>query len=179
MAQIAERAGGDTVFELTGEIFAYRGVNYLLPTHSPRVAAYAPPPGVEVPVERPEAPENIINQLERRVGPVPRLPAGAVEMDDVQRHLREGSLVTWRRGWISREPDGSWAFTFAADANGGEDPALVIMPCLLLERLELLVETAGPRLALLVSGRVYRYNRRAYLLPTAFQVPRERTPLRE
>jgi hypothetical protein len=181
LEQIIE-GGGETVFEMTAEVFVYRGENYLLPTHAPLVASYAPPhdgPEPAVVADQTERPEDIIRRMEREIGPVPRLPAAALSSGNGKdRLVREGSLVTWRRGWMTREPAGTWVFTFAADADGQqEDPPMVLMPCLLLERMERQLEQGGRRRVLLVSGRVFRYGRRNYLLPTAFQVPRERTPL--
>ena len=185
LEEIVEGSGPETVFEMTGEVFVYRRQNYLLPTHSPRVASYTPPPDAgadrELPADGGERPQDIIRRMEREIGPVPRLPAGTIRPADRgggSRLLREGTLIAWRRGWMTREPGGAWEFTFAPDADGLEDPPVVLLPCLLLERLEQRVEQTSRRQALLVSGRVYRYGRRNYLLPTAFQVPRERTPLR-
>jgi hypothetical protein len=181
LEQIIE-GGDETVFEMTAEVFVYRGENYLLPTHAPLVASYAPPHGgteQAVVADQTERPEEIIRRMEREIGPVPRLPAATLTSGEGKHRLmREGSLITWRRGWMTREPAGTWVFTFAADAGGQqEDPPMVLMPCLLLERMERQLEQGGRRRVLLVSGRVFRYGRRNYLLPTAFQVPRERTPL--
>ncbi len=52
------------------------------------------------------------------------------------------------------------------------------MPCMLLEELEQHAQRSSPDAPLLVSGRVYRYRGRNYLLPTMFQVPRDHTALR-
>ena len=181
LEQIVEGSGAETVFEMTGEVFVFRGKNYLLPTHSPRVASYAPPmdDGPGVVAEEVERPQDIIRRLEREIGPVPRLPAALQPTGDGGRRLlREGTLIRWRRGWMTREPTGTWVFTFAAGATGNEDPPMVLLPCLLMEQMERQVEQGGRMRVLLVSGRVLRYDRRNYLLPTAFRVPRERTPLR-
>ena len=181
LEQIVEGSGAETVLEMTGEVFVFRGKNYLLPTHSPRVASYSPPTddGPGVVAEEIERPEDIIRRLEREIGPVPRLPAAVLLSGNGERRLlREGTLISWRRGWMTREPTGTWLYTFAAGATGNEDPPMVLLPCLLMEQMERQVERGDRMRVLLVSGRVFRYNRRNYLLPTAFQVPRERTPLR-
>jgi hypothetical protein len=48
----------------------------------------------------------------------------------------------------------------------------------LLERIETYVQRAGSTAPVLLSGRVHAYEGRGYLLPTVFQIPRERTMLR-
>jgi hypothetical protein len=52
------------------------------------------------------------------------------------------------------------------------------MPCLLLERMEDYARRAGRTAPLLLSGEVYRYHGRGYVLPTLFRIPSQRTVLR-
>ena len=76
-----------------------------------------------------------------------------------------------------REAGGAWSLVFASDARGIGDPPTILLPCGLLEQMEHRLDRAGTGKPLLFSGRAYHYRGRRYLLPTWFQVPRERTPL--
>ncbi len=173
----------ELVFELSGEIFVYRGRNYLLPAHAPRLAGYmAPPPGegkaaaADVGAE----PTQILRDLERAVGPVPRSAASAEAPETARQQtdlLPPGTILLWRRGWMDRQADGAWSFVFEADASGLADPSMILLPCLLLETMEDLAEQSPARAPMLVSGRVFRYHGRNYLHPTSVQMRRQRTPL--
>ena len=77
-----------------------------------------------------------------------------------------------------RDGGGAWLFLFDADASGLADPPMILLPCLLLERMERYAQRAESHAPMLLSGRVFRYHQVNYLLPTTFQIPRERTPLR-
>jgi hypothetical protein len=189
------------VFDLTGQVLVYRGRNYLLPTHAPRLtiavatlepaaatrdgeAEPAAPAGAADSAAREpdaagpddsleESPEGILRRLDESVGPVVRSPRTG-ESAATPDGPPEGSFVMWRRGWIVRDHGGAWTFVFESDARGLADPPLVLLPCLLLEQMEEYAERSGPVAPVLVSGRVYRSERRAYLLPSAFMVPRDR-----
>ncbi len=189
------------VFDLTGQVLVYRARNYLLPTHAPRLTIPAAPaepaaaphdgeaePGApggaaDTAAREPDAagraspleesPEGILRRLDESVGPVVRSPRTG-ESAATPDGPPEGSFVMWRRGWIARDHAGAWTFVFESDARGLADPPLVLLPCQLLERMEEYAERSGPVAPMLVSGRVYRSERRAYLLPSAFMVPRDR-----
>lgn len=185
---------GQFTFDLTGQVFAYHGRNYLLPTHAPRLKSYAPRS------ERPRAtpasgPGRAANddsgraaleRLDREVGDVARSPrsgaaqgAAAEDGDDPDGDggPQEGQRLLWRRGRLTRQNGGAWSFVFDAGATGRQDLPMTVMPCLLLERMEKYVTAGAPSAAMLVSGRVYLHGSKVYLLPTAFEIPRQRTIL--
>jgi hypothetical protein len=182
--------GPEVVFEVTGTVYVYRGRNYLLPTHAPRVAGYEPPSS-----QTPDAHEGeneqttnadddsaraIMRQLERAVGPVARSTATEAvraPATDSSKLLREGTVLLDRRGRLRRDEGGAWMFIFDADAEGLADPPMILLPCLLLERMEQYARIVGSDPPLLVSGHVHVYGGRNYLLPTVYRIPRERTPL--
>ena len=173
--------GDDFAFDLTGQVFVYNGRNYLLPTHAPRLVAYVapthPPPddgadGLD------DSATAILRDLDRAVGPVVRSPRTDQAAADRPKFVPPGSVILWRRGWLVRGSGGAWSFIFSADAAGSADPPMILLPCLLLEDMERHAARSGPDAPLLVSGRVYRYHDRTYLLPTMFLVPREHTVLR-
>jgi hypothetical protein len=89
--------------------------------------------------------------------------------------LTEGSTLSRRQGRLVRMAGGEWAVTFdndpdsAAAAGGAEEP-LTVLPCRALMDLERRVMRAGGEgTPVLVSGRVYSYGARRYLLPTIVQ----------
>ena len=187
---------------LASQVFAYHGRNYLLPVHAPRLTGQAPRtqrsrgdsnPDDAGPGAAPAGDDSgraALEQLDRAVGAValsPRSdaanggdPARAAEEDEGAAGdglPQEGQMLLWRRGRLARQDSGAWSFVFDAGAGGRQDMPLTVMPCLLLERMEQHVTAGAPGAAMLVSGRVYRYGPKAYLLPTAFEVPRQRTIL--
>ena len=171
-------------FEATGQVFVYRGRNFFLPTHAPHVVGIAKPTAAPPPQQRPDegsdtdSAEAILRNLQQAVGEVARNPAvgGSAATGKVEL-IPEGTQVVARRGRMSRGPRGTWWFTFDADVDGLVDPPMVLLPCLLRERMERYAERSGGRAAMLLSGRVYQYEDRNYILPTMFQIPHERTAL--
>lgn len=86
--------------------------------------------------------------------------------------LREGTFLASRRGRLIRTSDGNWTFAFDADRSGKADPSMTLMPCLNLQAMERLVERGGESLSFTVSGQVFVYRGRNYLLPTLYVVNR-------
>jgi hypothetical protein len=202
--------GREIVFEVTGQIYVYRGRNFLLPTVAPQLIEYGPPAtthddevegatsekttredgGTNATDADDAGPardsgdsvEDIVSELESSVGALARttaLPAGAETpvpggFDSL---VHEQTMLLSRRGRVSRGSTGAWLFVFDADAQGLADPPMVLMPCLLLEHLEQRVWRSGASVPVLISGRAYVYDNRNYLMPTAFQIAREQTPM--
>ncbi|MCA9295036.1 MAG: hypothetical protein KC983_00935 [Phycisphaerales bacterium] len=187
-------------FEVTGEVFAYGSRNYLLASTAPRlVTRSATPPPATAPSEASstepasemsdDSIESIMRQLDDAAGPIPRATAsarederaddaGSTETGDGATAITEdGALVINRRGHVHRDASGGWRFVFDADAHGQDDPAVMLMPCLMLERIERYSNSLGRNTPLLISGHVYRYRGQRYMLPTMMQRPRERTRL--
>lgn len=132
--------------------------------------------------------EDIIGELESSVGTLARSPASASAAQggsESMAHVpgsfdtlvREQTMVLSRRGQVTRNSGGAWVFVFDADAQGLADPPMILMPCLLLEHLEKRVWRSGASVPVLISGRVYVFENRNYLVPTSFQIAREQTPL--
>ncbi len=177
----------EVTFEATGQVFVYHGRNFFLPTHAPHVVGIGAPAESSAEEDQPgegsdaDSAEAILRNLDQAVGELARSPAvgggaAAVEAGEVVL-IQEGTQVVARRGRMSRGPRGTWWYTFDADAQGLADPPMVLLPCLLRERMERYAERSGGRTAMLLSGRVYQYEDRNYILPTMFQIPRERTVL--
>lgn len=111
-----------------------------------------------------------------------------------EKALREGTAVQSRRGKITRDSAGAWLFIFDADATGisestegagettsggggGGDPPMRLLPCLLLEKIEEYARRNPITAPVLITGEVYLYQGRNYLLPTVFRVPQDRTKI--
>jgi len=186
-------------FQITGEVFIYDGRNYLLVSFPPRVVSEEAvsqrgerdgpePDEAGDDSDRPRSAAEIMRDLERETGPVGRTPAAPrTERDrerrqgarsDTERLLPENTSIQLRRGRIGRDAGGAWQFIFDADASGQADPPMTLMPCQLLHRIERHARRAGSSAPVLISGRVFTYGGRNYLLPTAFQIPRERSELK-
>ena len=159
----------EILFDLTAQVFSYRGRTYLLPTHAPRLVGAAP--GLDEEMDSgggAETAEEILRELEQAVGPIVRSPAAGLDEAEPL-----DAFVLWRRGWMVRAAGGAWSFVYEADATGLADPPVILLPCRLLERMA----RRAARGPMLVSGRVFPYHGRNYLLPTSFQIPRGRTAL--
>ena len=88
------------------------------------------------------------------------------------RLLRENTFITQRRGRMTRSMTSEWVFTMDSDGKGKSEPALVLMPCMNLQNMEKTVERAGEGASFTVSGTVYVYKGRNYLLPSMYVVNR-------
>ncbi len=90
-------------------------------------------------------------------------------------YVADGTPITRRRARLVRGPGGAWAFRFDNDFDTARSPLLdqpmTVLPCRLLHRLESLALTRGEDIELIVSGRVYTYGQRSYILPTIYQRP--------
>ena len=82
-----------------------------------------------------------------------------------------------RRGRLRRTNAGAWIFVFDADSAGLADPPLVVLPCLLLQRMQRLAGLSTSNASIIISGRIFRYGDQRYLLPTVYRNARERTQL--
>jgi len=119
-------------------------------------------------------------RLEDRVGrsPAPRPMPSTTQSDGAastkpDAPVPSGTRITQRLGRLSRDPQaGSWRFV-PAQVTGSGDPSIELLPCLLLEKLEDAAREGDAAPAILISGTVYAYEGRSYLLPTSFRRARE------
>jgi hypothetical protein len=128
--------------------------------------------------------EALEKKLEERVASAPQpkstsfAKSASAQRDgttDAAQHapVANGTRITQRLGRLSRDPQtGSWRFV-PAQVTGSGDPSIEILPCLLLERLESAAREGDAAPAILLSGTVYAYEGRSYLLPTSFRRARE------
>jgi hypothetical protein len=86
----------------------------------------------------------------------------------------EGTYLVRRTGRLAMLASGALAIVFDNDqdtAGTSADAPLTLLPCRLLAGLEQAVGTRGDGQELIVSGRVFTFGQRGYLLPTLFQRP--------
>ncbi len=191
-----------TPMVVTGRVFVYEGVNYLMLTHppvpdatmlppstaetvtTPRRSAETPDGEVEVRMdeeaEDPDSVEAISFGLERSIGEAGRRRATENAFADAMSAallLPEGTRIVDRRGTIIRTAFGGFSIVFDADASGESDPPMMLLPCSLLSRLAEFAGVSGRSEPVLITGEVTIHGGRNYLLPTVFRVPRDATPL--
>ena len=191
MLQIERSAPArDTLFQVTGQILVYRSENLLLLTQAPVVVEYqdirpaAPPPPDPAPAPADESGdgdsiEDIMRELAEAVGPLQRpMPTPSPDTDlGPAPPRREGAMILARRGRLHRNSRGTWMFVFDADAGALADPPLIVMPCRMLERMEEYARQAGQDAPLLLSGRLFTFRGRNFVLPTVYRVPNHFTKI--
>ncbi len=109
--------------------------------------------------------------VERRavVSDVTAADVQGVAPDLAQTQLRrEGEFVVNRVGRLVYASESSLPlFAFSADSQSNPEPPMAMMPCQLLETMERIVsDNAGQSPQFTVTGQVFVYHGRNYLLPT-------------
>lgn len=92
--------------------------------------------------------------------------------------LAEGSVITARRVRLVHFSDGAPGISFDNGAGAGQgaggarrvEAPMALLACQLSQRLEEIVGARGDKAAIEISGRVFSYGNRNYLLPTMYQV---------
>ncbi|MBC7771524.1 MAG: hypothetical protein H7210_03400 [Pyrinomonadaceae bacterium] len=125
----------------------------------------APAPKTITPEARPGTGE----QGRPRVDNPRSTPSGKTKL------YREGTFIVSRRGRVIRTPGGEWQFAFDSGTSNApaQEPSLVLMPCEKLMALEKVSEKHGEDVTFTMSGQVFVYNGRNYLLPTNFVINRQ------
>ena len=81
--------------------------------------------------------------------------------------IPDNRYISGYRGRMVRSPEGSWVFV--SDSDDAQGLRLTLLPCRMLESLEGIALRSGDSSAVLLSGRVFRYQGNGYLLPTLFE----------
>jgi hypothetical protein len=153
---------------------------------APKQPEKAPPTPATPPAD--PSTEDILRDMEKQRGTAPVAPSPspaatqpatpapgqpAVRVQNAGgRLLREGTFLVERRGRLVRATTGDWLYTFDADAKGQADPTMVVLPCQKLEGMEKLAERYGESLSFTITGQVFVYKNRNYILPATFRVNR-------
>jgi hypothetical protein len=184
-------------FEMTGRVFIYGGRNFLLAELAPPIARFdaaseeeALEPASDRAVDAPSgeakfvppvgdaddaAVEELERRLEERIGraPVQPIPDNRPRGDEPAARreppVASGTRLVRRAGRLARDPQsGAWRFV-PTQSTGRGDGSLELMPCLMLERLERDAREGDASPEILLSGTVYGYEGRSYLLPSGFR----------
>jgi hypothetical protein len=184
--------------EVTSPVASAQPEKKEAPPASPPAPAKPATPPTPPPSQPPADPatEDVLKEMEKQRGnvpppsPAPAVPAqgtppttapsptpapaapGVRVQTSAGRLLREGTFLVDRRGRLVRSSTSEWMYTFDTDAKGQADPTMVLMPCQKLEAMEKLAERYGESLTFTVTGQVFVYKNRNYLLPATFRVNR-------
>ena len=173
------------VFKVTGQILVYHRRNYLLPTawtqREPDQTPIEQPPPPSTPLGDDEDISALIRELEQsRDSPRSALRRGdrfwlAPSRTPDQEHSRapiaDGTMISRRTGRLVRQGV-VWTIVFdnSPAQTEAKDAPLVLLPCLNHERLERLAARRADEFRVEVSGRVFAYGKRNFLLPSVFQI---------
>ena len=109
----------------------------------------------------------------RPVQPAPAAPVVAETAAPITGRLqREGTFLASRRGRVIKAPSGEWQYHFDTGPDNRVDAPMALMPCLNLQAIEKLAERGGEALSFSLSGQVFVYKGRNFLLPTLYTVNR-------
>ena len=188
MVGVAEASEETATFLVSGRVFAYHGRNHLLPEQFSTVAFEDPAPErdperatieangalSDEPLEEPT-----LDELLSRLGPRTEGAARRAAETETPAPLREGTVVVSRAGRLVPGPAGLWALApdNGASPTGGDDEAseaLILLPCLAVERMGRIVRERADAARFLVSGEVFAFEGRSYLLPTMFLLDADR-----
>ena len=77
--------------------------------------------------------------------------------------VRERDQVINRMGRLGKDAKGSPLFVYESDATALNEPPLILLPCMMLEQMEL-VAAKKPNVKFTVTGEVTVYHGKGYLL---------------
>jgi len=189
IAAPAREGGRDPGFLVSGQVFIFEDRNYFLPTIFAQADAPTPAPqsrsddaqggGEGEPATEAAPPDedpSVEELLQRIEGATPQAPTGEAlpQLAPMSAGLiPEGALIASRQGRLVRDDSGGWLFApdVDADAAPGLDHPMLLVPSRTLEAMLREQRRLGGR-SFIVSGRVFIYAGRNYLLPTMFVVRR-------
>ena len=120
----------------------------------------------------------IVAQLKQDVGPLKQSVDRSGELMQAAEGATEGNLLISRRCRLTRSNRGAWVVVFDADSRGLREPPMVLLPSATLRSMEYWARATGLNRPLLISGQVYTFRGRHFLLPTAWRSPIERPNLK-
>ena len=116
----------------------------------------------------------IVAQLQQDVGPLKQSVDRSADITDSPIGADEGDLLISRRGRLTRGRHGAWIIVFDADARGLMEPPAILLPSTQLRNLEYWARRGNLNRPMLLSGQIYSYRGKHFLLPTAWREPVER-----
>lgn len=135
-----------------------------------RQARPASPPDIQ-PTKPPQPVAPAPRQTPRStLGPIAGLPP-EVGLPG-RRFYSEGTFLSRRKGSLFRAPSGDVIFLPQRDANKRGEAPMVIMACQELARLEAVPDAFSKDVVVTMSGAIYVYYDRQYIMPSAYSVER-------
>ncbi len=182
MEQIRDARAGEARFRVSGQVFLYKGRNYLLPTFYRAMSEFTDPAPAAIDPDAPDPSADAdpeVDELVRAIeqfSPTPRDgDFDPIAEADLAAHagdlMPDGSMLTPRRGVFIRTTGGELAFTIDTDADTAVGPTtpIVVLPGRTLALIERLVEEHGLGTPFVLSGRVFQYRGRNYIIPSLVQ----------
>ena len=187
MLGIVKSRGDGVRFEVTARVLVYDGMNFILPSigtpvtdvkkdatqaSQPATGEASSAPSNSLDTTDDEVADRLESRLRDRIGSLPiSSDRPAAERGAVSTTMQEGTRLQNRRGAIVRDQrSGTWRFVFDAVGRSTLDPAMEILPCLLLDRLQRAAAISDLPTSVLISGEVTRFQGRNYLLPSLWRV---------
>ncbi len=162
-------------FLISGDIFAFKNLNYLLVRKSVSVEKHPERDRQATAIADPNFPnpyggtfegsvEEIVQQLEEATGPLMRSIRNAANHPIIdQGGPEEGHLITARRCRVIRNSAGAWIAVFVSDSSGLADPPCTILPGKQFNSLVKTISNADPSTPVLVSGEILKYHGHSFL----------------
>lgn len=190
MQQMVRDRGGDVTFRVSGHATIFGGRNYFLPRVVTTITRSAVPAGAsgsegrrtgEGAVSDDPSVEELLARVREAAPPTEvllrtRQADGGAGSED-HRLVSEGVSVMSAVGRMIRRDEGFVEFVLdnGVEGEGAMDGAVVLMPCLLTEEIARLVDERGDRVMFSLSGEVFVYGGRNYLMPVLYRIePRDR-----
>ena len=191
MVRLVKSRAETVTFFVDGEVFVFQEHNYLLPirydvgaekdhSRTEEAAATIEANTILRPDDKDPSVESLMERLERasdqqpeRAAPPRTAPPAQAGADSL---MPEQTPVVSMRGRLVRGERGRWAFLPDNDAEpvAGDEKqqarAFLLQPCLNTQELERLAERHSDRVAFIVSGAVFVFEGRNYLLPTMYLI---------
>lgn len=173
-------------FLLSGQITAYAGRNYVLPSVFSLIdeKAASPEPEPEHPPagEKDSEIDELISDLES-LRAMPRTTTPTRTQPGVQQNaalLADDTVIPRRKARLTRTSRGEAALVFDSGPEGTGDAAMILVPCAATEGIERAAARAGDGAMFDVSGRVFQHQGRNYFLPVMYiaETSRNVKPLR-
>jgi len=133
-----------------------------------RQARPAEPPDIQP--TKPVQPSPAPQRPRQKLGPLAGLPP-EVGLPG-RRFYAEGTFLSRRKGSLFRSPSGDVIFLPQRDSNKRGEAPMVIMACQELARLEAVPDAFSKDVVVTISGSIYVYYDRQYLMPSAYSVER-------
>ena len=182
MEQIRDAREGEARFRVSGQVFLYKGRNYFLPTFYRALSEFTDPAPAVTDPDTPDPSADTdpeIDELVRAIeqfSPAPRDgDFDPVAEADIAAHagdlMPDGSMLTPRRGVFISTTSGELAFTIDVDADTAAGPTtpMVVLPGRTLALIDRLIEEHGMGTPFVLSGRVFQYRGRNYIIPSLVQ----------